>query len=223
MKLGNTSIRRSKVAVFLAALAPAIWLGWRGLHNHLGANPIETVTHFTGDWALRFLLITLLVTPMRRLLGMPELVRFRRMLGLFAFFYGSLHFLAYFVLDKFFDLNDIGQDIVKRKFITVGLAGLLLMVPLAVTSTAGWIRRLGGRRWQIIQQRRLILGLHLSAPTSHLRNLPIPLSTSQTLHPHHVILMATETAGFIACWREIISVRPHWTTQRPLRRRRRAR
>lgn len=152
MKLGNTSIRRSKPAVFLAALAPAIWLGWRSLHNHLGANPIETITHFTGDWALRFLLITLLVTPLRRLLGMPELVRFRRMLGLFAFFYGSLHFLTYLVLDKFFDLNDIGQDIAKRKFITVGLAGLLLMIPLAVTSTAGWIRRLGGGRWQLLHR-----------------------------------------------------------------------
>jgi sulfoxide reductase heme-binding subunit YedZ len=152
MKFSNKWMRRSKVMVFPTGLAPAIVLVWRGLHQQLGANPVEAVTHVTGDWTLRFLLITLMITPMRRLAGIPDLIRFRRMVGLFAFFYGSLHLLIYLSLDKFFDLNEIVQDIAKRKFITVGLAGLLLMIPLAVTSTAGWIRRLGGRRWQLLHR-----------------------------------------------------------------------
>ena len=152
MKSGNTSNRWLKAAAFLVCLAPIFSLAWRGLHRHLGANPIETITHASGDWTLRFLLVTLTVTPLRSLLRMPQFIRFRRMLGLFAFFYGCVHLVTYIWLDKFFDLNEILQDIAKRKFITIGFAGLLLMVPLAVTSTAGWIRRLGGRRWQLLHR-----------------------------------------------------------------------
>ena len=97
-------------------------------------------------------MISLCVTPLRRLLGLPELIRFRRMLGLFAFFYGALHLITWLWLDKFFDLHDMWADVVKRRYITVGMLGFLLMVPLAVTSTAGWIRRLGGKRWQALHR-----------------------------------------------------------------------
>jgi sulfoxide reductase heme-binding subunit YedZ len=145
-----------KAPVFVLCLCPLFLLGWRALHNGLGANPIEFITHFTGDWTLHFLLITLAITPLRKLLGLPDLIRFRRMLGLFAFFYGSLHFLTYIWLDKFFDLSEIGKDVVKRPFITAGFLAFVLMVPLAITSTRGWIRRLGGARWQMLH--RLVYG-----------------------------------------------------------------
>jgi len=118
----------------------------------LGANPIEVITHSTGDWTLTFLLITLAVTPLRKITGQLWLIRYRRMFGLFAFFYGTLHFLTYIWLDKFFDLHEMLVDIAKRKFITVGFAALVLMVPLAITSTAGWIRRLGGKRWNLLHR-----------------------------------------------------------------------
>src|SRR3984957_12642429 len=135
---------RIKAPVFLLCLIPVFLLGWRALHGGLGANPIEFVTHFTGDWTLRLLIITLAITPLRKLLGLPDLIRFRRMLGLFAFFYGVLHFITYIWLDKFFDLSEIWKDVVKRRFITVGFLAFVLMIPLAITSTTGWIRRLGG-------------------------------------------------------------------------------
>jgi sulfoxide reductase heme-binding subunit YedZ len=146
------SIRRLKIAAFVLCLLPIVALGWRGMHAGLGANPIEFITHSTGDWTLRFLLVTLAVTSVRNVLGMPSLIRFRRMLGLFAFFYGCVHFLTYIWLDKFFNIQDTWKDIGKRPFITIGFASLMLMVPLAVTSTAAWIRRLGGRRWQLLHR-----------------------------------------------------------------------
>ncbi len=142
------AVRILKPAIFLLCLAPLAALGWRGYQSDLGANPIEFITHATGDWTMRFLLITLAVTPLRRLTGVPELIRLRRMLGLFAFFYGVLHLTTWLWLDKFFDLHDMVADVAKRRFITVGMLGFLLMVPLAATSTVGWIRRLGGKRWQ---------------------------------------------------------------------------
>jgi sulfoxide reductase heme-binding subunit YedZ len=142
------SARTTKVAVFLLALAPLAWLAARPL----GPNPIETITHATGDWTLRFLVLTLAVTPLRKLLGIPELIRYRRMLGLFAFFYGTLHFLTYLWLDKFFDTADMIKDVAKRPFITAGFTGFVLLVPLALTSTAGWIRRLGGKRWRMLHR-----------------------------------------------------------------------
>lgn len=115
---------------------------------NLGPNPIEFITHFTGDWTLRFLLITLTVTPLRNLLNRPQLTRFRRMLGLFAFFYAMCHLFTWAWLDKAFDPGEMWKDILKRWYITVGMAALLGMVPLAITSTAGWVRRLGYKRWQ---------------------------------------------------------------------------
>jgi sulfoxide reductase heme-binding subunit YedZ len=142
----------TKVGVFVLCLLPLASLGWRGLHNGLTANPIEFITHATGDWTLRFIVITLCISPLRKLLRLPDLIRFRRMLGLFAFFYGCLHFTTYIWLDKFFDLRGMWVDIDKRPYITVGFLAFVLMIPLALTSTTGWIRRLGGRQWQLLHR-----------------------------------------------------------------------
>jgi sulfoxide reductase heme-binding subunit YedZ len=142
----------TKVAVFLFCLMPLAALGLRALHNSLTPNPIEFITHATGDWTLRFILITLCVTPLRKLFGLPDLIRFRRMFGLFAFFYGCLHFTTYIWLDKFFDLAEMWKDVAKRPYITLGFTAFVLLIPLAITSTASWIRRLGGRRWQLLHR-----------------------------------------------------------------------
>jgi sulfoxide reductase heme-binding subunit YedZ len=125
---------------------------WAAYTQNLGANPIEKITHATGDWTLRFLLITLSITPLRKVLRVPSLIKFRRMLGLFAFFYACLHFTTYIWLDKFFNLHEMLADVAKRKFITVGFTAFVLLIPLAATSTAGWIRRLGGKRWQALHR-----------------------------------------------------------------------
>lgn len=145
-------LRWLKVVCFLACLVPLALLGWNGYKGQLGANPIEAITHSTGDWTLIFLSITLSITPLRKLTGLLWLVRFRRMIGLFAFFYVVLHFTTYIWLDKFFDWHEMLADIAKRKFITVGFAAFVLLIPLAITSTAGWIRRLGGKRWQMLHR-----------------------------------------------------------------------
>ncbi len=145
-------VRRFKPFVFLACLLPLARLGWKAYMGLLGANPIEVITHSTGDWTLIFLLITLAVRPLRKLSGQPWLIRYRRMFGLFAFFYVTLHFLTYIWLDKFFNVHDMLADIAKRKFITVGFTGFVLLIPLALTSTSGWIRRLGGKRWQALHR-----------------------------------------------------------------------
>lgn len=137
-----------KAALFLLCLAPLAGLIQGIVSDSLGANPIEAVTRSLGDWALRFLLITLAVTPLRRLSGLNWLLRLRRMLGLYAFFYALLHVLSYAWLDQFFDWGDILKDIVKRPFITFGFAAFVLLIPLAATSNNAMIKRLGGRRWQ---------------------------------------------------------------------------
>ena len=142
------SSKWTKVVVFLLCLTPLGALGWRAFHGGLGANPVEFVQHATGDWILRFLVITLAITPLRKLLNLPDLIRFRRMLGLFAFFYACLHFLTYIGPDQSFDLSAMWKDVAKRRYITVGFAAFILLIPLAITSTKGWIRRLGGKRWQ---------------------------------------------------------------------------
>ena len=151
-------MRATKAVLFALCLAPFGLLLWRGTHDGLGANPIEFITHATGDWTMRFLVITLAITPVRKVWGWPQLVRFRRMLGLFAFFYGCLHFMTYVWLDKFFDLSAMLKDVAKRPFITAGFTAFVLLIPLALTSTAGWIRRLGGRRWQALHRLIYISG-----------------------------------------------------------------
>ena len=137
-----------KPVLFLAGLAPLAWLAANGL----GANPIERITHFTGDWALRFLLLSLAVTPARRLFGWNALIGYRRMLGLFAFFYAVLHLATFVGVDHFFDWSEIVADVYKRPYVTAGMTAFLCLLPLAITSTRGWIRRLG-RRW--VQLHRL--------------------------------------------------------------------
>lgn len=150
------TLRSIKIVLFLVALIPAVSLvlatfSIGGLS--LGANPVEKLLHSAGEWGLRFLLITLAVTPLRRLTGMNWLVRYRRMLGLFAFFYISSHFLIYAILDQRLDMRAIIEDIVERPYITLGIIALLMLIPLAITSTNAMIRRLG-RRWQ--QLHRLV-------------------------------------------------------------------
>lgn len=141
-----------KSALFLVCLIPAFLL-WRGFElDTLGANPIETITRSLGEWTLRFLLITLTVTPLRKYTGWHWLIRLRRLLGLFTFAYGVSHLLTYVWLDQFFDWEAIAKDIIKRPFITVGFAALMLMLPLALTSSNFAIRKLGGRRWQSLHR-----------------------------------------------------------------------
>src|SRR6202049_4346394 len=141
-----------KPIVFLACLAPLARLAWKAYSGNLGANPIEVITHSTGDWILIFLLVTLSITPLRKLTGMLWLIRYRRMFGLFAFFYATLHFLTYIWLDKFFVVREMLADVAKRRLITAGFTGFVLLIPLAMTSTQGWIRRLGGKRWQALHR-----------------------------------------------------------------------
>jgi sulfoxide reductase heme-binding subunit YedZ len=142
----------TKVPIFLLCLAPLGVLVWRALTGNLGANPVEFIQHDTGDWTLRFLVFTLCITPLRKLLKLSDLIRFRRMLGLFAFFYACLHFFIYLGPDQSFDLSAIWKDVAKRPFVTIGFTAFVLLIPLALTSTAGWIRRLGGRRWQMLHR-----------------------------------------------------------------------
>jgi methionine sulfoxide reductase heme-binding subunit len=142
----------TKVAVFLLCLLPFADLLWRFINGNLGINPVETLQHGTGDWTIRFIIFTLCITPFRKLFNLPDLIRFRRMLGLFAFFYVCLHFLTYLGPDQSFDLAGMWKDVAKRPFITVGFAGFVSLIPLAITSTAGWIRRIGGKRWQMLHR-----------------------------------------------------------------------
>lgn len=164
-----------KPLVFLASLGPLAWLVWAGLTGNLSANPLSDLTNETGVWALRFICASLAVTPLRRLTGWNWLTRFRRMIGLYAFFYGSLHFLVYTIVDKFAGLDFVDgivawstarnlalavwDDVYKRPFITIGFTALVLMLPLAITSTAGWIRRLGGKRWAALHRLVYITGV----------------------------------------------------------------
>jgi methionine sulfoxide reductase heme-binding subunit len=142
----------AKSMIWIACLAPLGRLGVKALTNGLSANPIEFITLSTGTWTLTFLTASLAITPLRKLTGLTWLVKFRRLIGLFAFFYGCLHFLTYIWLDKFFDVPDMLKDIAKRPFITAGFFAFSLLIPLAFTSTAGAIRRLGGRRWQLLHR-----------------------------------------------------------------------
>jgi len=144
--------RWAKVLVFALASWPLLFIVWRTIRGELTANPVEFYQHQTGDWTLRFLVFTLCITPFRKIFNLPELIRFRRMLGLFAFFYLCLHFLTYIGPDQSFSLSGMLQDVAKRPFVTVGFAAFLLLIPLAITSTAGWIRRLGGKRWQALHR-----------------------------------------------------------------------
>lgn len=143
-------IRRiAKPIVFTFCLLPLLWIAYRGaVLTDLGANPVEMVNRYLGDWALRFLLVALAVSPFMSLTGWTSIARFRRMMGLFAYFYVSLHLINYLYVDQFFNWSDIWADIVKRNYITIGMTAFLLLTPLALTSTNGMIKRLGGKRWK---------------------------------------------------------------------------
>lgn len=148
----QTTDKIIKPSLFVLSLAPALWLLWLGFRDQLGANPIETITHQTGIWSLRFLCLTLLITPLRKITAWHAVIRLRRMLGLYCFFYALLHFLSYLVLDQFFDWTGITQDILKRPYISIGFLVFLMLIPLAITSTNGMIKRLGGKNWRALHQ-----------------------------------------------------------------------
>ena len=148
-----------KPLVFLLCLVPLAALAWQGITGGLGANPVEAITHHTGLWALRLLMVTLALTPLRLLTGWSGALRYRRMTGLFAFFYALLHFLTYLGLDQQFAWGDIATDILERPYITVGFAALVILVPLAATSTNAMVRRLGARRWLRLHRLVYVSGL----------------------------------------------------------------
>ena len=152
-------IKFAKQIVFINCSVPLVMLAWDGAHRNLGANPLEFVTHVTGTLTLVFLLISLLVTPARKILGMPWLIKLRRMCGLFAFFYGCLHLITYVWFDRFFDLKSTVKDIGDRPFIAVGIASLLLLLPLAITSTNKMVKRLGGKRWNRLHKLVYLAGI----------------------------------------------------------------
>jgi methionine sulfoxide reductase heme-binding subunit len=151
--------RFAKLVLFLNAIVPLTLLLWDVYWKKVGANPLEIVTRTTGMLTLLFLLLTLAVTPTRKITGFNWLVKFRRMLGLFAFFYGSLHLLTYIWFDRFFNLRSMIGDIAQRPFIAVGMVGFLLMLPLAITSTSKMVKRLGGKRWSALHRLVYIAGI----------------------------------------------------------------
>ena len=185
-----------KPIVFLLCLVPLTLLFHGALTGGLSANPIDDITDTTGRWTLRFLLITLSVRPLRQLTGWAKLIRFRRMLGLFAFFHGILHFTTYVWLDQFFDLAEILKDIPKRPFITAGFTAFVSMIPLALTSTKKWIGRMGGKRWQLLH--RLI---YLSATAGVVHYLWIV--KADTLRPltYGAVLSVLLTYRLIVRWK----------------------
>ena len=158
MKVFRDRIAALKPVLFAACLTPLAWLVWDALHDGLGTDPVAQLEHRSGDWALRLLLATLAITPLRRLTGRAELVRFRRMLGMFAFFYACVHLSIYVVIDLGAYWSQLFADVIKRPYITVGFAAWLLLIPLAVTSTRGMMRRLG-RHWQRLHRVVYVIAL----------------------------------------------------------------
>ena len=171
-------IKRLKLFIFVAALVPLLRLIERGVHDNLSANPLEFITRATGDWAIYFLCLTLLITPLRRLTGLNWLLRLRRLLGLYVFFYAVLHFLCFLWFDHFFDLEEMGKDILKRPFIAVGFTAFVLLVPLAATSNDRMMRQLGrwwGRLHCLIYAVALLAVLHFWWMKSGKNNLQEPM------------------------------------------------
>ena len=214
-------IRVIKPMVFATALLPAAFLVWRAFNGDLTADPLTEVTNETGIWTLRFVVLTLAVTPIRRITGWNALVRFRRMVGLFAFFYGTLHFATYLVGDRFASLDfpdgfvalstawnllaSIWEDIAERPYITVGFIAFVSMIPLALTSTTGWIRRLGGRNWQRIH--RLVYLTGIAGVTHYWWRVK-----ADTLHPAVYAAIVALLLGF----RLVLSLKRSWWHRRPV-------
>jgi len=208
-----------KPLVFAAALVPFALLIWRGFTGNLSADPLAEITNETGIWTLRFIAVTLAITPLRRVTGWNPIIRYRRMLGLFAFFYGTLHFLTYVIADRFASLDfpdgfvawstvvnllaAIWEDVAKRPYITVGFIAFVSMIPLALTSTAGWIRRLGGRNWQRLH--RLIYLTGIAAVTHYWWKVK-----ADTLHPAIYAAIVAVLLGF----RVVLAIkRSRWQRQ----------
>jgi sulfoxide reductase heme-binding subunit YedZ len=206
--VSNRPMAPLKPLVFIACLLPLALLLWRVMSGSIGPNPVQAITHDTGDWALRLLLATLAMTPLRRLTGWGWPVQLRRMLGLFAFFYAALHFSTYLWLDQFFDWEAVVADIAKRPYITVGFAALLLMLPLAVTSTRGWQRRLG-RNWKRLH--RLVYGIGLLGVLHYLW-----LVKADLLEPAiYAGVLALLLLARLPWWRRLDLRRPGESTMNP--------
>ena len=185
-------VKALKPVLFALCVAPAVWLATRAATGRLSANPIEDITLTTGIWALRLLVLTLAVTPLRRITGWNRAVQFRRMLGLFAFFYAVLHVATYVVLDLYFAWDLIVKDIAKRPFITAGAVAFASMVPLAWTSTKGWIRRLG-RRWQLLH--RLVYVSAIAAAVHYLWKVKVMIGS-----PVYYAVLIAALLLFRAVW-----------------------
>ena len=153
------TLRWLKSTLFIICLVPIASLAYGVFTASISGDPVETMTEVTGQWGLRFLLLTLTITPLRKLLKMPDLIKFRRMLGLFAFFYAFCHLNVYIVFDQFFDFPAIWRDTLEKKFVFAGMLALVLMIPLAITSTNGWVKRLGGKRWQRLHKLVYIIAI----------------------------------------------------------------
>jgi sulfoxide reductase heme-binding subunit YedZ len=188
----------TKRGLFLLCLVPFLRLAVGLLTGNLGINPVETLQHSTGDWTLRFLILTLCITPLRKLLHLPELIRFRRMLGLYAFFYVCLHLLTYLGPDQSFSLAGMWVDVAKRPLITVGFLAFVLLIPLAATSTAGWIRKLGGKRWarlhRIVYVAAILGVIHYEWLVKSNKTRPLTYGTIL------IVLLLWRLGNFIRTW-----------------------
>ena len=199
----------AKPVLFMLCLLPLAWLLYGAIADQLGANPAEALIRRTGDWTLRGLCLTLAITPLRQWTGQHALARFRRMLGLFTFFYGSLHFLTYFVLDHSLVFAGLWEDVVKRPYITAGFTAFVLLIPLAVTSTQGWIRRLGGRRWNLLH--RLVYATALLAVLHYWWKVKLDTSSPAL----YAVIMATLLGARV--WKALAKRRSAPPAARPVR------
>jgi sulfoxide reductase heme-binding subunit YedZ len=194
--LSNRQLQLLKIVVFILAGLPFFRLVFAVYREDLGANPLEFITRNTGDWTLYFLCITLSLTPLRKLLQWHWLIRLRRMLGLFSFFYASLHFLTFLWFDHFFDLGDMWRDLIKRPFITVGFIAFVLLLPLAITSNNAMIRRLGGKQWQLLH--RLV---YVIVPLGVLHYFWMKAGKNLLLQPLLFAVLVSALLGMRLYWR----------------------
>lgn len=194
--LSSGQLKLVKTLVFLAALLPFARLVIATINQDLGANPVEFITRNTGDWTLYFLCMTLAVTPLRRLTQWNWLIRLRRMLGLFAFFYALLHFTTFLWFDHFFDLEEMWKDVVKRPFITVGFIAFVMLIPLAATSTNGMVKRLGAKRWQALHR-----AIYLVAPLGILHFWWMKAGKNDFAEPIVFGIIVAVLLLMRACWR----------------------
>lgn len=192
----STQLRRRvfKPVVWILCLAPVSYLAYT-LYLDPGANPIETITNFTGIWTLRFIMLTLAITPLRWLTAVNQVINYRRLIGLFAFFYGFLHFMTFFFFDHQFDVAAMFDDVRKRPYITAGFAAFVLMIPLAVTSTTGWIRRMGGKNWNLLH--RLIYLTAMAAVLHYYWKVSVKLPP---VNPRNYAILVALLLGF-RLWR----------------------